>query len=90
MNHYPPKSENAAQRQEPDAHGQAALLLAESILHALVETKTLSLAAALSVIQTTCEVKIEVAERAGESSTRMHESLGLLMAMSKSFAADAP
>jgi hypothetical protein len=90
MNDYPPKSENAAQREEPDAHGQAALLLAESILHALVETKTLSLAAALSVIQTTCEVKVEVAEREGESSRRMHESLGLLKAMSKSFAADVP
>lgn len=75
---------------EPDAHGQAALLLAESILHALVESRTLSLADALSVIQTTCEVKIEVAEREGESSRRMHESLGLLLTMSKSFASDAP
>jgi hypothetical protein len=90
MNDFPPESENAAQQQEPDAHGQAALLLAESILHALVETKTLSLAEALSVIETTCEVKVEVAEREGESSRRMHESLGLLIAMSQSFAADGP
>jgi hypothetical protein len=90
MNDFPPQSENAGRRDEPDAHGQAALLLAESILHALVESKTMSLAAALSVIQTTCEVKVEVAEREGESSRRMHESLGLLMAMSNSFAADAP
>jgi len=90
MNDIPPESENAAYRCEPDAHGQAALLLAESILHALVESKTLSLEAALSVIQTTCEVKVEVAEREGESSERMHESLGLLLAMSNSFAADIP
>lgn len=73
-------------RPEPDAHGQAALLLAESILHALVETKTLSREAALSVIETTCEVKIEVAERAGESKRRMTESLELLRVISKSFA----
>lgn len=73
-------------RSEPDAHGQAALLLAESILHALVETKTLTLAAALSAIETTCEVKIEVAERAGESKRRMTESLDLLRVISKSFA----
>lgn len=72
---------------EPDAHGQAALLLAESILHALVETRTLSRAAALSVIATTCEVKIEVAERAGESNRRMMESLDLLRDISKSFEA---
>jgi hypothetical protein len=73
---------------EPDAHGQAALLLAESILHALVEVKTLSVDEALSVIETTCEVKVEVAERSGESHGRMEESLGLLRAISASFAAD--
>lgn len=78
-----------AQQLEPDAHGQAALLLAESILHALVETKTFTLEGALSVIETTCEVKVEVAEEAGESAQRMQESLHLLRAISKSFAADA-
>lgn len=90
MNDFSSESESAAAQLEPDAHGQAALLLAESILHALVETGALSLAEALSVIQTTCEVKVEVAEREGESSQRMHESLGLLLAMANSFAADAP
>ena len=74
---------------EPDAHGQAALLLAESILHALVETNTISLEGALSVIETTCDVKTELAERTGESERRMNQSLGLLRKMSKSFAADA-
>ncbi|MDP3551952.1 MAG: hypothetical protein Q8R81_16355 [Novosphingobium sp.] len=74
---------------EPDAHGQAALLLAESILHALVETKTLTTAEALSVIQTTCEIKVEVAEEAGESQGRMKQSLALLRAISASFAVDA-
>jgi hypothetical protein len=76
-------------RSEPDTHGQAALLLAESILLALVETETLSVAGALSVIETTCEVKIEVAEQAGESRGRMQESLKLLQAISASFAVDA-
>jgi hypothetical protein len=89
MTDIAPQGESAAERQEPDAHGQAALLLAESILHALVETKTLSVAGALSVIQTTCDVKIEVAELAGESSKRMNESLKLLQSMSDSFAAYA-
>ncbi|WP_373488095.1 hypothetical protein [Blastomonas sp.] len=73
---------------EPDAHGQAALLLAESILHALVETKVLSVDGALSVIQTTCEVKVEVAERIGESNGRMQESLELLRAIFASFEVD--
>lgn len=74
---------------EPDAHGQAALLLAESILHVLVETRTLSVNQALSVIETTCEVKIEVAESTGESNGRMHESLELLRAISSSLKVDA-
>ena len=74
---------------EPDAHGQAALLLAESILHALVETKTLTVDGALSVIETTCEVKQEFAEQAGESKNRMQESLNLLRVISASFAVDA-
>jgi len=73
---------------EPDAHGQAALLLAESILHALVESKTLSLEDALSVISTTCEVKVEVAALSGESHGRMVESLQLLKAISASFDVD--
>lgn len=91
MTHDPitamPSASNGAV-DEPDAHGQAALLLAESILHALVETQTLTLDMALSAIQTTCEVKREVAERSGESSGRMHESLNLLEAISASFAVD--
>jgi hypothetical protein len=70
---------------EPDAHGQAALLLAESILHGLVEAEALSRAAALSVIATACEVKFQVAQQAGESNRRMTESLELLHLISKSF-----
>ncbi|UZK70198.1 hypothetical protein OKW76_03855 [Sphingomonas sp. S1-29] len=74
---------------EPDAHGQAALLLVESMLHALVEARVFTLGTALEVIQTTCEVKMEVAQLAGESKARMLESLDLLNAIYVSFAADA-
>ena len=72
---------------EPDAHGQAALLLAESILHALVEARVLTAAQAISVVATASEVKTEVATLAGESSARMHASLRLLAAIEKSFSA---
>lgn len=74
---------------EPDAYGQAALLLAESILHALVEAKVLSVEAALGAIQSACDVKTEVAALSDESGSRMRESLGLLRAISGSFAIDA-
>ncbi len=92
MNHTPtdapPRAPDTAAL-EPDAHGQAALLLAESILHALVETQALTVEAALSVIETTCEVKREVAEQTGESNGRMQESLALLENISASLAVDA-
>ena len=63
---------------EPDAHGQAALMLAESMLHALMEIGTFTPAQALSVVETAQEIKVEFAELAGESQKRMQASLDLL------------
>lgn len=75
---------------EPDAHGQAALLLAESILHMLVDTSVLTNAEAITTVVAACEVKTEVATAAGESVGRMKQSLELLNAMCASFRADGP
>lgn len=63
---------------EPDAHGQAALLLAESILHSLIEASVFTNKQAFEAVTTAQEVKVEVAMQTGESSTRMRESLALL------------
>jgi len=73
---------------EPDAHGQASLLLAESILHALVENATLTTSQAVDIIKTAAEVKVEVAVAAGESKGRMDASLSLLAKMATSFEVD--
>lgn len=70
---------------EPDAHGQAALLLAESTLHMLVESGLLNNAQAIEVVLTAAEVKVEVAEAAGESNKRMVQSLVLLEKISQTF-----
>ena len=75
---------------EPDAHGQAALLLTESLLHMLVERHVLTVTEAVEVVQTSVEVKVEVAEAAGESAKRMNESLALLSKMQDSFETDEP
>lgn len=74
-----------AAKLEPDAHGQAALLLAEATLHMLVETGVLSNAQAIEVVETTAEVKVEVAEAAGESEKRMQASLTLLYKIADTF-----
>jgi len=73
---------------EPDAHGQAALILAESILHMLVETRAVTLHQAIAAVQTATEVKADVAEEMGESSARMQHSLRLLTAIGHSLATD--
>jgi hypothetical protein len=75
-------------KNEPDAHGQAALLLTESLIHMLVDSQILSLRQALEVIQIAAEVKSEVAAAAGESNDRMNASLALLRGISRSFESD--
>lgn len=75
---------------EPEAHGQAALMLAESLLHALVDTRVLTNVEAISVVVTAAEVKREVATAMGESAGRMQQSLDLLLRMTASFVTDEP
>jgi len=74
---------------EPDAHGQAALILAEAILHALVDMKTMTTQQALDIVYSAEEIKTEVAALSGESKTRMHESLELLKRIGISIERDA-
>ena len=73
---------------EPDAHGQAALLLTESLIHSLVDKRLLTIPEAMEVIEVAADVKFEVATAAGESKARMEESLELLHKMCVSFEAD--
>lgn len=73
---------------EPDAHGQAALLLTESLIHALVDKSVLTIADAIEVIEIAQEVKMQVATLNGESARRIQDSLDLLSKMSDSFEAD--
>ena len=70
-------------RDEPDAHGQAALLLAESLL---VEAKALTRDQALAAVRAAVSVKQERAAAEGESETRMRQSLRLLDGIERSMA----
>ena len=74
---------------EPDAHGQAALILAETMLHALVDIKMMTTQQALDIVSSAEEIKTEVAGMSGESDTRMHESLELLKRIGISIERDA-
>ena len=83
-----PSLSAAALAAEPDAHGQAALLLTESLIHMLVQTHALRNVDAITTIDIAADVKVEVAEAAGESRGRMMESLRLLGVMRRSFEAN--
>ena len=74
-----------AAKLEPDAHGQAALLLAEATLHTLVENGILTNEDAVGIVETAKEVKVEVAEAAHESKKRMEQSLRLLDGIAVTF-----
>jgi len=72
---------------EPDAHGQAALLLIESLIHTLLERGKITKADGLLAIRAAAEVKGDATADTGESETRMKESLALLDAIRASFEA---
>lgn len=73
---------------EPDAHGQAALLLTKSLLRPLVATATPIDAEAIEVLIVAAQVKVEVAAPSGGSRRRRDGSLHRLSKMADDFRAD--
>ena len=55
---------------EPDAHGRAAILLVESLIHGLIERKLLTLAEAVEVVDTATEVEDDAGLEADTSGRR--------------------
>lgn len=74
--------------QGPDAHGQAALLLLESLIHGLVARSVISAREAIEIVEIAAEVKSEKAADMGDSPARMRQSLALLAAIGRTFATD--
>ncbi len=79
----------AARPREPDAHGQAAMLLVESLIHSLISRSVISVAEAIEIVEVAAEVKLEVAAGLGDSPATMARSLALLGAISASLRHDA-
>lgn len=74
----------AAATAEPDAYGQAALLLIESVLHGLVEASVFSVAKAVELVDIAAEVKDDIGAELGDSPATLRRSLTLLGAISTS------
>lgn len=82
--------EPVAAGQGPDAHGQAAMLLVESLVHGLIARSLISVADAVEIIDIAAEVKLEVGADLGDSPTTLQKSLMLLRAISASLRPDIP
>ncbi len=78
----------AARAHEPDAHGQAAMLLTESLIFGLIERSVISVADAIDIVETAAEVKAEIGADLGDSPETLDRSLSLLEAISDSLKLD--
>lgn len=74
---------------EPDAHGQAAMLLVESLIHGLVERSVISVPDAIGIVAAAAEVKLDIAADLGDSPETACRSLDMLMAIGESLRLDA-
>lgn len=69
------------QNPSPNAQGQAALLLIESLIHSLLDNGALTKAQAIEAIESAAEVKEESAVEKKESERTLRKSLTLLANM---------
>lgn len=72
----------------PDSHGQAALLLVESLVHKLLERSIITLADAVEIVESADSVQVEVAEAADGAGAPMWRSHALLAAIAQSLKHD--
>ncbi|MGI4730423.1 MAG: hypothetical protein ACRYFW_01590 [Janthinobacterium lividum] len=72
----------------PDAHGQAALLLTESLIHGLLARSIISIGDAIEIVETADEVQVQVAEAADGAGAPMWQSHALLSAIAESLKYD--
>ena len=72
----------------PDAHGQASILLLESLIHGLMDRRIITLEDAIEIVSTASEVKAEVAEGMGDTPSTMAKSQMILQAISASLRND--
>jgi hypothetical protein len=73
----------------PDAHGHAALLLVESLIHGLIERSVISVDDAMEIVETANSVQVDVAEAADGDGAPMWHGHTLLTAIERSLSYDS-
>lgn len=72
----------------PDANGQAAILLIESLLHGLIERSVITVADAVSFVEAACDVREEIGHELSEAPDSMAKSLTTLRSIASSLRFD--
>ncbi|UUL83800.1 hypothetical protein [Sphingomonas qomolangmaensis] len=72
----------------PDGHGQAALLLAESLIHGLCEKSVLTNLEAIEIVDRAVDVQFDLAEAADGAGAPMWRSHALLSSIATSLRTD--
>lgn len=72
----------------PDAHGRAALLLVESLIHGLCESTALSTSEAVEITERAISVQFDQAQAAADAAEPMWRSHSLLSSIASSLRAD--
>ena len=78
------------QMPESDAHGQAAMLLVESLIHGLIANAVISVADAVEIVGTAADVQEDIAADCEDATVSMRKSLTILDAIRTSLSNDLP
>lgn len=85
-----PNDPNVGEVKLSEPHGQAALLLVESLIHGLIARSSLTVAQAVEIVQIAAEVEQDTADNVGDTPTTPRESQRLLNSISASLMHDLP
>lgn len=78
------------QMPKPDAYGQAAMLLVESLIHGLIANSVISVADAVEIVGTAADVQEDIAADCEDAPASMGKSLTILGAIRTSLSNDLP
>jgi len=76
--------------QKPDAHGEAALLLTESLLHGLIARAILPVAEAIEMVEIAIDAKLQIDDDGAQFARGSQDALRLLAEIKLSLELDVP
>ncbi len=85
-----PEGPAASSSSPQDPHGQAALLLVESLIHSLVARSVISVAEAIDIVDGAAEIEAEIAMDRGDPADAQSPTSRLLTLIGDSLSADLP